>query len=68
VVGGLVVSAQIAAIEAEFPGWEVWQSLDSCWHARIRGAIPPVMVHAESAEELAGQIRTMRTPVRGPAT
>jgi hypothetical protein len=49
---------QLAAIEAEFPGWEAWQSLDGWWHARVRGAVPPVMVHAQSAGELADQIRS----------
>jgi hypothetical protein len=46
-----------AAIEAEFPGWEAWTSLDGQWHARIKQATPPVMVHAGSAEELAEKIR-----------
>jgi hypothetical protein len=48
---------QLAAIEEEFTGWEAWVSLDGWWHARIKGATPPVMVHAESPEELAEQIR-----------
>ena len=47
---------QIAAIEAEFAGWEAWVSLDSWWHARNPGR-DPVMVHAESPEELYEQIR-----------
>jgi hypothetical protein len=50
--------AQVAAIEEQFPGWEAWQSLDGWWHARVRGAVPPVMVHAQSASELADQIRS----------
>lgn len=48
---------QIAAIQDEFADWEAWVSLDGWWHARVKGATPPVMVHAQSAEELAGQIR-----------
>lgn len=49
---------RIAALQKEFPGWEVWVSLDGWWHARVKGAIPPQMVHAESVEELAEQIRS----------
>ena len=52
---------QIMAIAGQFPGWEAWQGLDGQWHARIVGAIPPVMVHAESADELRGQIRGRAT-------
>jgi hypothetical protein len=48
---------QIAALQKEFPGWEVWVSLDGWWHARVKGATPPVMVHAESPEELAASVR-----------
>jgi hypothetical protein len=40
------------AIEAEFPGWEAWQGIDRLWHARIRGATPPVMVHGEDVVDL----------------
>jgi len=32
-------------IEQEFPAWSVFQGVDRRWHARIRGAVPPVMVH-----------------------
>jgi hypothetical protein len=35
----------VKSIEAEFPGWEAWQGVDRRWHARIRGADKPVMVH-----------------------
>lgn len=48
---------EIRAIAEQFPGWEAWQSLDGRWHARILGAVPPVMVHAESASDLIDQIR-----------
>ena len=54
---------QISAITQEFPGWEAWQGLDGRWYARIPGAIPPVMVHAGSASDLIGQIRS-----QGPVT
>jgi hypothetical protein len=33
------------AIAKEFPGWEAWEGMDHMWHARIRGAVPPVMIH-----------------------
>jgi len=48
---------QVKAIAEQFPGWDAWQSLDGRWHARVVGAVPPVMVHGESAEDLIGQIR-----------
>lgn len=48
---------EIRTIEEEHPGWEAWQSLDNQWHARIVGATPPVMVHAQSARELRDRIR-----------
>jgi hypothetical protein len=44
------------AIAAEFPAWEVWQGIDRLWHARIRGATPPVMVHGEDLVDLRDQI------------
>jgi hypothetical protein len=43
-------------IAAEFPGWEAWQGIDRLWHARIRGATPPVMVHGEDLVDLRDQI------------
>jgi hypothetical protein len=52
---------QIRAIAEQFPGWEAWQSLDRRWHARIVGAIPPLMIHAESAGALREQIRRRET-------
>ena len=48
--------SRLAVIEAEHPGWEAWISLDGQWHARIRNAIPPVMVHGNDADEVTGQI------------
>ena len=52
---------QIKALAEQFPGWEAWQSLDRRWHARIVGAIPPVMVHGDSADDLREQIRGRAT-------
>ena len=43
-------------IAGEFPGWEAWQGIDRLWHARIRGAVPPVMVHGEDLVDLRDQI------------
>jgi hypothetical protein len=46
----------VARITAEFPGWEAWQGIEGLWHARIRGATPPVMVHGEDVIDLRDQI------------
>ncbi|HTP17225.1 MAG TPA: hypothetical protein VMK13_15500 [Streptosporangiaceae bacterium] len=45
-----------AEIAREFPGWEAWQGINQLWHARIRGATPPVMVHGEDLIDLRDQI------------
>ena len=45
-----------ASIEAEFSGWEAWQGIEGLWHARIRGATPPVMVTGEDLVDLRDQI------------
>ena len=51
-----------ARIAGEFPGWEAWQGIDRMWHARVRGATPPVMVHGEDLVDLRDQIiRYVRT-------
>lgn len=45
-------------ISDEFPGWEAWQSLiGKQWHARLKGAEPPVMVHGNNEDDLRNQIR-----------
>jgi hypothetical protein len=44
------------SIDAEFPGWEVWQGIDRLWHARIKGATPPVMVHDDDLDGLREEI------------
>lgn len=44
-------------IEKAFPGWDTWQGVDGLWHARIRGAVPPVMVHGEDLVDLRDQIQ-----------
>jgi hypothetical protein len=54
---------EAAAIAAEFPGWEAWAGLvNGLWHARILGAVPPVMVHAETPDGIREQIRQYRGP------
>jgi hypothetical protein len=45
------------SLATEFPGWEAWQGIDRLWHARIRGAVPPVMVHGDDLAELRDQMR-----------
>jgi hypothetical protein len=47
----------VESLAAEYPAREAWQGLDRMWHARIRGAVPPVMVHGEDLVDLRDQIR-----------
>jgi hypothetical protein len=47
----------VESLATEFPGWEAWQGIDRLWHARIRRAVPPVMVHADDLVDLRDQIR-----------
>ena len=49
-------SNDTTGLAGEFPGWEAWQGIDRLWHARIRGAVPPVMVHGEDLVDLRDQI------------
>lgn len=44
------------SIEAEFPGWEPFRGVDRRWHARIRGAATPVMVHDDDLVGLREEI------------
>jgi hypothetical protein len=44
------------AIEAEFPDWEAFQGVDQRWHARLRGADKPVMVHDDDLVGLREEI------------
>jgi hypothetical protein len=50
------VNEPAGEIVTEFPAWEAWQGIDRLWHARIRGATPPVMVHGEDLVDLRDQI------------
>jgi hypothetical protein len=45
----------IPEIEAEFPGWI--SLVGGQMHARLKGAFPVVMVHAETLDELGEQVR-----------
>ena len=42
---------------ADHPRWEAWRGIDMLFHARVKGATPPVMVRGEDAEDLADMIR-----------
>lgn len=44
------------ALEAEFPGWEVWHGIDGRWHARLKGATPPVIVSDDHLDGLSEEI------------
>ena len=44
------------SIEAEFPGWQPFRGVDRRWHARIRGAAAPVMIHGDDLVDLREQI------------
>jgi hypothetical protein len=46
----------VESIADEFPDWEPWQGIEGLWHARIRGATPPVMVTGEDLMDLRDQI------------
>ena len=47
---------ELAAIAEDFPGWAGWIDLAGRYHARLAGAVPPVMVSAGSANGLRGKI------------
>jgi hypothetical protein len=50
-------AAEVRSIAEEFEGWEAWCGLNSMWHARLVGSVPPLMVHGESPAEVREQIR-----------
>ena len=35
--------AELARLAQRFPDWDCWFGIDCLWHARLRGALPPVM-------------------------
>jgi hypothetical protein len=44
------------SIEQEFPDWEAFRGVDRRWHARIKGATLPVMVHGDDLVDLREEI------------
>lgn len=36
-----------AAIEAEFPGWHVWQGINQLWYVRYPRSSPPIVLGPE---------------------
>lgn len=45
------------AIEEQFPGWEAWVSIKGGqWHARLKGSVPIVMLHDDTAAGLLAQV------------
>jgi hypothetical protein len=39
-------------LEHEFPGWRVWLGISSLWYARRVLSSPPVILRAETLNEL----------------
>ena len=55
-------SEQAATFALEHPGWEAWRSLKGRqWHARLVGAVPPVMVHDDTMLGLCEQVEALRS-------
>jgi hypothetical protein len=46
----------VESLAAEFPAWECWRGLDNLWHARVKGATPPVMVRDDHLDGLREEI------------
>jgi hypothetical protein len=41
----------------DYPRWDVWTSIKAgTWHARLKGATPPVMFHDDNPTGLRDQI------------
>ena len=53
----IIVPPEAVNIMAEHPDWDVWTSMNGQWHARLKGATPPVMVHDDSPQEIRARIR-----------
>jgi hypothetical protein len=53
-------NAEAEAVADKFEGWQGWYAIgahsSTPYHARIVGAIPPVMVHGEDPEDLRDEI------------
>jgi hypothetical protein len=47
----------VTSLATEIPDWDIWQGMDRLWHARIRGATPPVRAHGDDLVDLRDEIR-----------
>lgn len=45
------------ALQQEFKAWEIWEGMLGSWHARVKGATPPIMVWGEDLTDLRDQIK-----------
>jgi hypothetical protein len=44
----------------DHPSWEAWVGIvNRQWHARLKGAVPPVMVHDDNPQGLRQQIEQL---------
>ena len=43
---------EVDSLNRDYPAWETWVGLNNCWHSRLKGATPPVMVHGDSAADI----------------
>ncbi len=48
--------AELAELGQRFPARDCWLGIGCLWHARLRGALPPVMVRGEDPQDLDDQI------------
>jgi hypothetical protein len=63
--GAVLADAGVEALAELFPRWRIWTDQSTGWHARRRGGFiqdyhqgaPAFSVHADTAVELAGQLR-----------
>lgn len=56
----LVYLPEVEALERDYPKWNVWVGLiNGQWHARLRGATPPVMVHGDSPADIREEIKNI---------
>ena len=47
---------ELSGLADRFPRWEAWRGIDGFFHARIKGATPPVMVRGEDVQDLVDEI------------
>jgi hypothetical protein len=45
-------------LEAEFVGWQAWQGVSGLYYARRRLSSPPVVLRAETIEDLREQVKS----------